>query len=247
MTLKGKLLKTYWRLEKRLVPNLRYSQSHYEEHLFRWIRDGAGWLDVGCGRRLLPPWRLDAERVLVSRARMLVGIDLDFASLLDNRSAHARLFGVVHDLPFRGEAFDVVTANMVVEHLADPEGDFREVARVLKPGGVFIMHTPNAGAFPTLAARVVPEVAKRPLVRLLDGRRSKDVFPTYYRCNSSSDVHRCAAAAGLHVAELSMVSTTALFSVIPPLAFLELLWIRFVQAEHRRDLRSNIITVLQKP
>jgi hypothetical protein len=48
------------------------------------------------------------------------------------------------------------------------------------------------------------------------------------------------------VAELSLVSSTALFSVVPPLAFVELLWLRSVQREARQNLRSNIIAVLRR-
>lgn len=41
------------------------------------------------------------------------------------------------DLPFEAESFDAVVANFVVHHLARPETVFREVHRVLKPGGRF--------------------------------------------------------------------------------------------------------------
>jgi hypothetical protein len=46
--------------------------------------------------------------------------------------------------------------------------------------------------------------------------------------------------------ELSFVSTTALFSTVPPLAFLELLWLRSIQGDTRRQRRSNLIAVLRK-
>lgn len=230
-----------------MVPGLQYSQHHYEDRLLHWIPRGVSWLDVGCGRRLLPSWREAGERELVSRANELVGIDLDLGSLHDNTVAHHRVFGPIDQLPFSGESFDVVTANMVVEHLEHPAEGFAEVARVLKPGGLFLFHTPNARAFPTSLARLLPDGIKAPLARVLDGRRAADVFPTYYRCNSAADVRRCAGAAGLQLAELTQVSSTALFSVVPPLAFLELIWLRRIQARGREHLRSNIIAVLRKP
>lgn len=40
-------------------------------------------------------------------------------------------------LPFDADSFDAVIANFVVHHLARPERVFREVNRVLKPGGRF--------------------------------------------------------------------------------------------------------------
>lgn len=47
------------------------------------------------------------------------------------------------DLPFRREAFDLVMMLEVIEHLADIPHAMREIARVLKPGGIAILSTPN--------------------------------------------------------------------------------------------------------
>ncbi|MBN1639593.1 MAG: class I SAM-dependent methyltransferase [Anaerolineae bacterium] len=41
------------------------------------------------------------------------------------------------------DAYDAVTMWDVIEHLLDPLADLREVARVLKPGGVALVHTIN--------------------------------------------------------------------------------------------------------
>jgi ubiquinone/menaquinone biosynthesis C-methylase UbiE len=49
--------------------------------------------------------------------------------------------GTLHDAELDSESFDAVTMWDVVEHLIDPLADIREVARVLKPGGVFCVHT----------------------------------------------------------------------------------------------------------
>lgn len=246
MTLRTKLLEVYWSMERRIVPGLEYSGHRYEEHLLRWIPKNAQWLDVGCGRRLLPTWREKGERELVARASSLVGIDLDLGSLKDNITAHHRVFGPIDALPFQAGSFDVVTANMVVEHLENPAASFTEVARVLRQGGLFIFHTPNAKSLPTTLTRLMPEAIKAPLARMFDGRKAADVFPTFYRCNTADDIARCAKAAGLVPAEVSFVSSTALFSVVLPVALIELLWIRAIERESRRHLRSNLIVVLRK-
>jgi len=47
------------------------------------------------------------------------------------------------DLPFRSAQFDLVMMLEVVEHLADIPHMLREIARVMKPGGVAILSTPN--------------------------------------------------------------------------------------------------------
>ena len=46
-------------------------------------------------------------------------------------------------LPYPDATFDVVTATEVIEHLEDFRQVVREIHRVLKPGGVCILSTPN--------------------------------------------------------------------------------------------------------
>lgn len=46
-------------------------------------------------------------------------------------------------LPFRERSFDVVASFDVFEHIPDSDAHLREVARVLKPGGSYVLQTPN--------------------------------------------------------------------------------------------------------
>src|SRR5438045_2693854 len=79
--------------------------------------------------------------------------------------------------------FDIVSANMVVEHLSDPGHTLAEIHRVLKPGGRFVFHTPSRFHWPLWLSARVPEAIRLPLVRFLENRRSEDVFPTHYQMN----------------------------------------------------------------
>lgn len=46
-------------------------------------------------------------------------------------------------LPFQDKSFDMVTAWQVLEHLENPFFASREIERVLRPGGLFLMSVPN--------------------------------------------------------------------------------------------------------
>ena len=241
------LYQTYASLERRIAPGLRYSQDEYEALLYRFVGSSTTWLDLGCGRRVLPTWRADSERQLVARAQQVFGIDLDLDSLRDNESIDYLAQSSVSALPFAGSSFTLVTANMVMEHVDDPVSMLLELRRVLKPGGHLIFHTPNAGAFPTNMTRLMPDAIKHRAAYLLDGREAKDVFPTFYRANSANTIRKLASDSGFEIGELNLVSTTAVFALVPPLAAMELLWIRSLSKPTRAEKRSNIIAVLRRP
>lgn len=46
-------------------------------------------------------------------------------------------------LPYKSTFFDVVISSETIEHLRNPRDFMGEVYRILKPGGVFILTTPN--------------------------------------------------------------------------------------------------------
>jgi ubiquinone/menaquinone biosynthesis C-methylase UbiE len=233
-------------MERALVPELKYCQYIYEEVLNEVVTDDIKWLDLGCGHQVLPAWRLEQEKKLIEKAGMVVGIDADLPSVEKHRSVHVKLVGNISALPFRESSFDLVTANMVVEHLDNPVLQFQEVSRVLKSGGIFVFHTPNAWGYSTMLARLLPESLKLALIRVLQGRPSEDVFKTFYRANTEADINRVAVATGFDPREVRLVASSAELAIVPPLAFLELLWIKLLLTNAFRGLRTNLIVTLTK-
>ena len=97
------------------------------------IRPGSQVLEIGSG----PGHVAD---LLVQAGAMVTGVDFSPKMVeVAQRKFPAITFrqADAEQLPFEAASFDSVVANFVVHHLARPEIVFREVYRVLKPGGRF--------------------------------------------------------------------------------------------------------------
>jgi ubiquinone/menaquinone biosynthesis C-methylase UbiE len=238
--------KIYWRLEPIIAPALKDSQSIYEEVLTEHSVKSVRWLDLGCGHHLLPPWRFEQEQMLISKVQFLVGIDYDYLSLTKHATIKNKIRGDITRLPFPDNTFDLITSNMVFEHLSNPQEQLREISRVLSKGGKLIFHTPNNLSYSTLMARIIPDSIKNKLVYLFEGRKEEDVFPAYYRINHPSRIRQYAEMTGFNIVRIKLLCSSAKFIILPPIVLIELLWIRFLMTKVGKPLRTNIIAILEK-
>lgn len=245
-SIRALLWKPYWAIEQRVVPGLRYSMDQFETLVTPRFRDGIQWLDVGCGHGLLPSYRREQELALIGKVGRAVGIDLDLHSLKKNSMLTQLAMADAGALPFPDATFDLVTANMVVEHLEHPEAVFCELERVLNPEGLFIFHTPNAHALSVRFARLVPDRVMRPVVGFIEGRAQDDIFPTHYAANTRAAIAELAQRNNFEVVSVDFILTTAVFAPLFPLALVELLYIRWLGQDRHKDLRPNIIATLKK-
>lgn len=246
MSLRGRLYRVYWKMRDVIIPEFEYSQHVYEAVLKQHVQEDTRWLDLGCGHTLLPFWRQQGEEELTSRCRSLTGLDFDLPSLKAHQRLRRKVRGDIGRLPFPDGVFDLVTMNMVVEHLDNPDRQFGEVCRVLAPKGLFIFHTPNFLGYGTILSMLVPEAIKGPLVALVEGREEHDIFPTHYRANREKTIRKLATRQRFTVAELRLLVTDAIFKTLPPLFVPELLWIKLLMTRPLRPLRTNIIAVLAR-
>ena len=239
--------KFYWKLEKKIVPGLTSSQYHYHEAVSAAMPPGGRWLDLGCGHQVYADWMIAEERETVSRAGFFAGIDVDVPGIRAHRNLHNPVVGDLCALPFSDSSFEIVTANMVVEHLDRPLAVLAEVSRVLRPGGRFIFHTPNSKCFSVRAASWLPQAAKNLLIHFLEARKEHDVFKTFYRMNSAPAVARLGAEAGFQIAEVQSVNSSAVTVMLGPLVVFELLALRILARPAFAPWRSNLIATLEKP
>ncbi|MCP4422344.1 MAG: class I SAM-dependent methyltransferase [Chloroflexi bacterium] len=181
-------------------PEWRPATEMYADFVCQHILPMSRVLDIGCGRGGL-------VEQLNHLPDQMVGIDPDWLSLHQHRLTLPRVAAFSDDLPFAPNTFDVAFASWVLEHLARPFLTFQSVARILKPGGVFIFITPNGRHPLALLNRTLGKMGSLQgrLVAKLYGRSPEDTFATYYRANNQADIHTLAAQSGLTLTSLHTI------------------------------------------
>ena len=119
--LPGIWLNPFYFARKGLVRHLRRLSPH--------IRGRT--LDVGCGQK---PY------AAIFPCSDYVGMELDTEDNRRNKKADVFYDGTT--FPFPDSAFDSVVSSQVLEHVRQPVPFLREIRRVLKPGGAFLLTVP---------------------------------------------------------------------------------------------------------
>ena len=99
---------------------------------------GKKLLDIGCGA----PAKCMKDGSFLRYLGYGQGIDIE-----PRKIEFKFKLGSITDIPYKDKQLDVVTAIEVIEHINNPLAAFKEIHRVLKDKGTFIMSTPNNTLF----------------------------------------------------------------------------------------------------
>ncbi len=191
----------------------------------------------------------DCSRTL-SEIGPVTGIDID-PDVKNNESlSHAVLYDGVK-MPFEDASFDACVSNWVLEHVEHPLEHFREVARVLRPGGVYCVRTPNLYHYVSISAHLLPHsmhlrVANR--LRSL-AEDAHDPYPTWFRSNTRSKLKSLCRQAGLSEPAITMLEPEPSYGRAHPILFYTFMaYERLVNsAKIFQGIRITILMAVRKP
>lgn len=94
-------------------------------------------LDLGCG---------NGYSTAYLKGKLVVGMDLSQKQMIRAKKAHKDkhfIVGNANDLPFKDNAFDMITAINLLHHVDNPGKVLKECHRVLRKGGMLLTVDPN--------------------------------------------------------------------------------------------------------
>ncbi len=211
-------------------PDYRFRWDIYFDQLERFARDSSSFLDIGCGDNTT------VREIVVSGFK--IGLDIDIPA----DSAHF-CCGSAEKLPFANGSFDLIGCRFVLEHLPNPAVVFREIYRVLRPGGFLLTQTTNKRHPLVLLGRLLPHRVKRGLVRGIYGRSGGTDYPTYHRFNHPHQF--CEEFQGMQPVSAWHIEDLHLESKV--LFYLSYVYHAMTKRLGAERWRSSITTLWQKP
>lgn len=166
LTIYDKVADQWWSDEIRWVrtlKNLVPGRLSWFDRQIDW--QGKTVLDLGCAGGFM-------AEALAARGAVVTAID-PAAEAITAARAHAAQagyairydVGVGEELPYADASFDAVVCVDVLEHVSDLPQVLAEVARVLRPGGLFLFDTINRNPLARLATITIAEDVLRLLPR----------------------------------------------------------------------------------
>ncbi len=159
---------------KKWTPSYRYRWEVYESYFKDFLNSETVWLDLGCGHNA----DIEEKKHLAFFAS---GVDI-----IKNEPllAHPFILSDITVLPFKSDTIDLVSMRFVMEHVADPGALFKELNRVLKPGGKLIFGTTNVWSPVIFLPKLLPYTVRKKMILKVFKVEDEDIFPTYHRFNS---------------------------------------------------------------
>ena len=140
---------------ERYVPTETGEIRHEHLHRYAWcahLAQGKDVLDIACGEGY-------GAAMLAARARSLVGVDIDEATIRHARSVYQQVGnlrferGDAANIPLEDNSVDLVVSFETIEHHDRHREMLAEIRRVLRPDGLLVLSSPNRDVYSKLSGQ----------------------------------------------------------------------------------------------
>ena len=191
----------------------------------------------------------DCSRTL-SEIGPVTGIDIDPDVKNNPFLSQAEIYDGLK-MPFDDATFDACVSNWVLEHVERPVEHFREVARVLRPGGVYCVRTPNLYHYVSMSANLMPHSMHLRVANRLRGmpKDAHDPYPTWFRSNSRGKLRELCRQAGLSEPSITTLEPEPSYGRAHPILFYPFMaYERIVNSSKIfQGMRITILMAVRKP
>ncbi len=223
-------------------PPSDHPYRYYDTVVENFVNQESTILDIGCGRTA------PNLKKYLGRAKRLIGIEvIPFTETIDGIELYTH--DIIDMSSVESDSVDVVFCRSVMEHITDADGAYKEVLRILKPGGRFVFLTANFYDYASIIAHIIPNRFHASIVKATEGREEEDTFPTAYACNTKRKVLSLCEEHGFDVAEFKYMGQYPCYFLFNKYLFwlgtkYELFLRRFKSLHF---LQGWIFSTLQKP
>lgn len=224
---------------RRLKTDWRDSLTIYRDVINQQTNTETRILDIGCGHG-------DFLKPVYDKTPHTYGVDPDQEALDKNTLIKNKVVGVVENLPFESNFFDLVVSEFVLEHLDNPNKAFREIYRVLKPGGKVVFLTPNVWNYNVWIIRMIPNGLHDFFTRKLYDRQEGDTYPVRYKINSVKKIAKTLEPIGFKKSQVILNGDPTYISFNRPLFALGCLLEKILDLKPLKSGKVHLIGVYEK-
>lgn len=224
---------------QKLKPSWKDSLMFYKEIIDQNVHQNTRILDIGCGHA-------DFLETIYIKTPNTYGIDPDKNAIEKNTIIRNKVVGFADNLPFKDNFFDLVVSAWVLEHLKNPKKAFKEIYRILKPGGKVIFLTPNVWNYNVWMIRIVPDRFHDFFTRKLYDRQENDTYPKQYKINSIKKIDKTLLPIGFKKFQLILNSDPSYISFNKPFFKFACLLEKLMDAKFLNFAKVHLIGVYQK-
>lgn len=208
------------KVQEKIHPAYKTGGFYYREFIDRNLPSPVVVVDAGCGDTGI-------IKEFKERIGSLIGVDVSKELLEKNMVVDQKIYADLEKIPMPDNSVDMIVSEFVLEHLEYPEKVFKELYRILKPGGSFIFLTPNRYNPVMMMSGILPHFIHDWFRdRIL--KKGEETHKTFYRANSYKRVVELLVNAGFTVGKVERAGNPEYVGIMPALMWPAMLFERII-------------------